>query len=156
MKSKKTESNVAKVSAFAAELEDLQAAVELNLPPEGTLEVAGTQVEQAALLARLEQYGEAYAARATLEVRHEQAAADWPAIALEGRLFAREVRRALAHRLDEEARAGFDSTAGRRCEEKTARRILAAAKRLPTRDIRGVHVRRRSGKIPGGRFPWVE
>ncbi len=126
-----------------ADVRDAMEALFMNLPDDATLTIDGKTLGQAEILTRLDELREELAMRARLE----KLRADWPAPALEARLFARQVREAITRRLDDEAFADFER------EERLHPRALAAARGAATREIRGIHLRRRP--LPPRRHPWV-
>ena len=114
-----------------------------GLPEDATITIDGATLGYTEILTRLDQSREELAMRARIERAH----AESTAVALEARLFARQVRQAITRRSDDEAFAEFEA------EERLSRRVLAAAKGAATRELRGIHLRRRT--VPPRRAPWV-
>jgi hypothetical protein len=138
------------------QLANLEAAVEAHLAPGVCLAINGMPQDQEGITATLQQCREAFAEWAEAREKSEKEMAEWPALVLEARVFARAVKAALLRHVAGNAPESRADAAGEPLEGPNVRRCLAAAKRAPTREIRGIHLRRRPGRAPGGRLPWVE
>jgi hypothetical protein len=129
------------------EVRDAMEALFVNLPDDATLTIDGATLGYSEILTRLDEWREELA----MQARIERLRADSPAVALEARLFARQVREAIMRRSrlegEGEAFADFERA------EQLPRRALAAAKGAATLELRGIHLRRRP--VPLRRHPWV-
>ncbi|HUB07526.1 MAG TPA: hypothetical protein VMB50_11020 [Myxococcales bacterium] len=149
MAPKTTQPNAPEPSTFEAELTNLLLAVEVNLPADASLSIAGKPHDQAAILSALDGYRELFAAQAAARARRNETMADRSAAVAEARLFVRTVKRELTRRIDPEAAAAFER------DPRLPRKAIAAARGAATREIRGMHLRKRPSGMHRRRVPWV-
>jgi hypothetical protein len=138
------------------ELADLAGAVEVILPPGAYLTICGMPQALEVILEAFERCRELLEAHAVHSQTAEEQMGEWPGDALDIWLFAKAVKAALIRYVRVEAGESRDDGAAARRHGTPEHRPLAAAKRPPTRQIRGLHLRKRTGSARGGRFPWVD